>query len=80
MIGKSTRSNTQSELTAEMLDPKLSGALLDSVNSSSNTKRRVTTVIERKQSKVSKATGNQTMFDQHGNHVGLQTPNTVLPQ
>ncbi len=53
----STRPNTQSELIA-----KLSGALLNSVSSSYNIKGRVTTVVERKQSKVSKATGNQTML------------------
>ena len=31
--------NTQSELTAELLDPKLLGALLNSVNSSFNSKK-----------------------------------------
>ena len=46
MIEKSTRPNTQSELTAEMSDPELSGALLNSVNSSSKTIRIVTTVIK----------------------------------
>ena len=37
--------NTQSELTAELLDPKLLGALLNSVNSTLNRKGRVTAVV-----------------------------------
>ncbi len=39
--------NTQSELTAELSDPKLLGALLNSVNSSFNIKQegRVTAVV-----------------------------------
>ena len=68
LIGKSTRSNTQSELTAKVSDPKLSGALLNSVNSSSNTRRISHYCNRRKQSKVSKATENQTMSDQHASN------------
>ena len=80
MIENSTRPNTQSELTAEMSDPELSGALLNSVNSSFKKKGKVTAVIEKLKTRYQKATGNQTMFDQHGNHVGPRTPNMVSPQ
>ena len=60
----STRPTTQSELIAELSDPELSGALLNSVSSSFR-KGRVTTVVERK-STVSKATGDQTMLGTTG--------------
>ena len=46
----STRPNTQSELIAELSDPELLGALLNSV-SSSYKKGRVTTVVERKKAR-----------------------------
>ena len=56
---KSTRPNTQSELTAELSDPKLLGALLNGVNSSFNSKQegRVTAVVAKAMNH--KATENQ---------------------
>ena len=45
-----------------MLDPKLSGAQLNSVSSSFNIKRKIHYCRRKKKSKVSKATGNQTML------------------
>ena len=51
--------NTQSELPAEMLDPELSGAVLNSVSSSFNSKKegRVTAVVAK--AKYHTATKNQ---------------------
>ncbi len=68
----SSKPNTQSEVIAELLDPELPGALLNSVNSSFNSKQkgRVTTVVEKQGIKSNWKSG----------HVGSQTPRKVLPQ
>ena len=57
------RKNTQSELTAELLDPELSGALLNSVSSAFNSKQegRVTAVVAK--AKYHTATENQARRD-----------------
>ena len=54
-----TCKNTQSELTAELSDPELSGALLNSVNSSFNSKQKggVTAVVAK--ARYHRATKNQ---------------------
>ena len=57
----STRPNTQSELTVELSDPELSGALLNSVNSFLK-ERKSHYCSRNKKSKVSQATGDQTML------------------
>ena len=54
----STRPNTQSELIAELSDPELLGALLNSVSSSYKRKSHCCNI----QSKVAKVTGDQTML------------------
>ncbi len=61
--------NTQSELIAKLSDPKLSGALLNSVSSS--LKEEIVTAV------ISNA-----RYQSHwkSGHVGLWTSNTVLPQ
>ena len=66
----STRPNTQSELIAQLLDPELSGALLNSVSSSFK-EGRVTAVVAKKQGIKS---------DWKSGHVGPRTPITVSPQ
>ncbi len=55
-----SKNHTKSELTAKLLDPKLSGALLNSVNSSFNNEQdgRVTAVVA--QARYQRATKNQT--------------------
>ena len=75
----STRPNTQSELIAELSDPELSGALLNSVSSSFK-KGRVTTIVERKKARYHKRLEIRPCWEQQGYHVGLRTPNTVSPQ
>ena len=71
--------NPQSELTVELPDPKLLGALLNSV-SSSYKKGRVTTVVEIKKARYHKQLEIRPCWEQQGNCVGLRTPNTVLTQ
>ena len=76
----STRPNTQSELIAELSDPELSGALLNSVSSSFKKRGRVTAVVEIKKARYHKRLEIRPCWEQQGNHVGLRTPNTVSPQ
>jgi hypothetical protein len=69
--------NTQSEITAELSDPKMSGAFLNSVNSSFKSKKegRVTAVVAK--ARYQKATKNQTK--QRFEHSARSRPtNTVI--
>ena len=61
----STRPNTQSELIAQLLDPELSGALLNSVSSSFKEGRDTAVVAK---NKVSKATRNQASWALNPQH------------
>ncbi len=75
----STRPNTQSELIAKLLNPELSGALLNSV-SSSYKERKSRYCSRKKKARYHKRLEIRPCWEQQGNHVGLRTPNTVLPQ
>ncbi len=76
-LSDTSKNNTQSELTAKLLDPELSGALLNSVSSSFNSKQegRVTAVVAK--ARYHRATENQAK--QRFKHSARSRPsNTII--